>query len=307
MQHASHARRVLRSVFWVAIGLGILMPRLAQACASCSSGGDDVLILYPNETWKVLVAAGRTTDYRYVEPDGSYGTAAGPVAKDAFTLAVGRALGYRGFVTLTVPYVHNVGENRGGESEAAWGLGDAAVNGRWTALPQVFTEPWLPQIQLMAGYRHSRARSMHTSAHPQLLDVFGTGFSEGRLGVDVWFGMLPWKVGFAEVISVPLARDLAGMRIRPGPALRSVVTTGYARDRLGKVVVGLVREDAAALSEDSVPVADSGRTSHALFFSLDAEITDQDSVRLSASRLAAFGSHNTSQATVVALAYMRVL
>jgi hypothetical protein len=275
-------------------------PGRVAACASCGSGGDDALILAPSEIWKASISMARTGDFTYLKPDGQAGAAVNPVARDAFTVAVARSMGPRAFLTATLPTVRNVGD--AGER---WGVGDPSVGLRYTLVPQSFTEPWLPQLQAMAGYRHALGRSVNEAVDPSLLDVFGTGHAEARAGLDLWWGMFDWKLGTAQQLLAPLARSVGQVRTRPGYGLRSTVTAGYGREGWGRVVAGLVREQAGDQQLDGASVPGSGRLTHTLFATADAEVTEADTLRLTAARAGVLESYNTSRTSAFSLAWMR--
>ncbi|HET6345496.1 MAG TPA: hypothetical protein VFH51_11235 [Myxococcota bacterium] len=283
----------------LAVGL-VSAPNRAVACASCGAGGDDALILAPSETWKASVSMARTGDFIYVKPDGRAGTAVSPVARDAFTVAMARAMGPRAFVTVTAPTVRNVGD-----TDERWGVGDPSLGLRYTLVPQAFTDPWLPQVQVVAGFRYALGRSVNEAVDPGLLDVFGTGHSEVRAGLDLWWGMFDWKLGTAQQLLAPLARAIGQVETRPGYGLRSTVTAGYGRDGWGRVVAGLVREQAGEQQLDGAAVSGSRRLLHTVFATADAEVTEADTLRLTAARAGVLGSFNTSRTSAFSLTYMR--
>lgn len=292
----------MRSSSCLALGLvaALSFPSVARACASCSAGGDDPLVLYPNETWKVYASVGRQAQFNYLMADGTSGVGANPDTRDALTLAVGYAVTRRVFTTLTMPLVRNATA-----SESAWGLGDLSLSGRWTVWPADFDAPWIPQVQLLAGYRNAIGRSAFESSRFDGLDQFGQGVDEVRTGVDLWLGMFAWKLGAAAEVLVPFGRANAlGEWLRNAPIVRALVSAGYGWDGWGRVMASLIRDQQGSVSLDGRKLPDSSKTVHSLSLAADAQVSEQDVLRVSVARLAAFASANVNQATSVSLAYM---
>ena len=121
---------------------------LAYSCASCGSGGEDPLILYPNESDKILVGAARTAGLRNIDKNGSEATAGGPTERHAFTLAYGHSFSMRSFATLTLPMLRNARE---GTAKTA--MGDPSFATRYTLHMASLTNPWVPQVQILAGFK----------------------------------------------------------------------------------------------------------------------------------------------------------
>lgn len=272
---------------------------LILACASCGSGGDSPLILYPNEAYKGYLGATRQTHLETVYSDGDVGKDAGPDRKDVVTTAAGLTFLTDFFATLTVPQVTNY---RGGEHRT--GLGDWTLEGRWAALPASMLRPSLPQIQVIAGYKAGTAPSIHETEHVHQLDVLGTGFPELKLGADFWWGQDALKFGFAEVIGFARPKTHLGMAMHPGHMSRSTATAGYG-SQMGKVMVGtnlLYREKRRV---DGDRIEDSETLDHGLFASGDLMMTASSSVRLTVAKSSAFGQNrNSFGARSVTLAVM---
>lgn len=287
----------------VALALFFVGSARAYACASCGSGGDDPLVLYPNEETKAYVGLSRATAFKNVGPGGEVVTAGGPATKDTTTVAVGRAISRRAFATVTLPYVRNA---RDGDSES--GMGDPSVAARYTAVLPTLAEPALPQVQLVAGYKHAQAKSIHDTEDPRtLLDVFGTGFSEAKAGVDVWYGNYAAKAGVAVTALFPQERTFDGTRYQPGDGVRATASAGYGWTARAKTTVGANREQRRALRLDGEEQADSGQLVHSAFLTQDLMPGPLDDVKLTLSRQAAFGRNvNTARSTSVSLAYTRV-
>lgn len=272
------------------------------ACASCGSGGDDPLILYPNESSKAYVGMTRSGGFRTLGSEGDDSAAAGPTTKDTLTLSVGKSLSPTAFVTLTTPYVRN---QRDGQTQGS--LGDPSFAGRWTVVMPNIAQPWRPQVQVLASHKLGEARSLRETQSPgDLLDVFGTGFPEWRAGVDIWYGISAVKFGAAVVAAYPEARRYGEHRYQPGSAVRTTVTLGSAWTPMFKTTAGINREERAAFLIDEELQPRSEQLNHAAFINQDAMLSPFDTVRLGCSRQAAFATNrNTARATNISLAYMR--
>ncbi len=272
---------------------------LILACASCGSGGDSPLILYPNESFKTYVGANRQTNLETVYPDGAIGKDAGPDRKETVTVAAGVTFLTDFFATLTVPQVSNF---RGGERRT--GFGDWAVEGRWTAIPTSMLTPLKPQVQVISGYKSGTAPSIHETEHAHQLDVRGTGFPEAKLGADFWWGQQAWKFGFAEVLGFAQEKRHLGMRMHPGHMARTTLAAGYGGNA-GKVMLGtnLLYRQRRTLEGDEID--DSETVDHGLFASGDLMVAGTNSVRLTLARSSAFGQNrNTFRSRSVTLAVM---
>ncbi|MGE0174945.1 MAG: hypothetical protein AB7T49_19285 [Oligoflexales bacterium] len=274
---------------------------VSLACASCGSGGDDPLILYPNERLKVFVGLSEARDFRNIDPAGSEVTAGGPTAKQTLTSAIGYGISTRSFVTATQPYVRNV---RGDASRSSFG--DPSLAGRYSIFLQSFDDPYLPQVQILYGYKHALSRSIHESKELKtLLDVYGTGFSEIRGGLDIWFGITPIKPGISQTFSLPQKRSFDGIEYRPGLISRTTLSLGYGWSDSCKVTVGANRESREHLKVDGIKQDSSTQLNNSEFASVDIMTNSNNSWRLSASRQAAFGkNYNTSRSNNFGIAYM---
>lgn len=273
----------------------------AQACSSCGSGGADPLILYPNERWKLYTAFTRQGDFHNVSPKGKVTTNYGPSEKKTLTVSGGMLLTNRSFVTLTIPVAQN---SRSGSSKT--GVSDASLFGRYTAIEQTFDEPWIPQVQLMGGYKHSMSRSIHSTQDFYLLDVYGNGYSEIKGGYDVWFGMKALKGGASQLITYTLPKEQGGIKQQPGLALRTTVTLGLSYSDFGKVLIGANLLSSEKLKADGKEVALSEVADNGAFVTVDYGFTPVDLLRLTLARTALFGENrNTVKSQSVILAFMK--
>ncbi len=272
---------------------------LIIACASCGSGGDSPLILYPNEGFKAYLGASRQTDLEAVYPNGEIGKDNGPDRKDVVSAAAGATFLTDFFATLTVPQITNW---RAGEHRT--GTGDWAVEGRWTALPATMISPFRPQVQVIAGYKSGNAPSIHETKHAHQLDVMGTGFPEAKLGADLWWGQDAFKFGLAEVFGFAQEKDHLGMAMHPGHMSRTTLTAGYGSNA-GKVMLGTNLLHRAQRTIDGERLDDSETLDHGVYVAGDLMVVAAASMRLSFARTAAFGQNrNTVRSRSVTLAVM---
>ncbi|MEN9835447.1 MAG: hypothetical protein RL011_1640 [Pseudomonadota bacterium] len=276
----------------------------ALGCASCGSGGDDPLILYPNERDKTFLALGRTTGFRNINGSGGLATAGGPLEREALTFAYGHSFSLRSFATVTVPTFRNVGAQ-----DSVSGVGDPLIATRYTLLMPDLTEPSVPQVQLIAGFKQSHARSVHNSEDTkELLDVFGTGFSDARAGVDLWFGQFAPKFGLAQTFAQPLPRTYDGVEYRPGLVARSTVTTGYQWSSATKTLVGANREQSLGLTVGGMTAPNSAQLNHSVFLTQDYYPSMSQLVRLTVSQQAAFGPNkNTARSSTFTVVYQHTI
>ena len=293
---------ILFSSRWPLYLCALLHAGQVFACASCGSGGDDPLILYPNEVDKAYVGVARTTAFKNVDADGRYSTAGGPTTKDTLSLAYGHSFTPRAFMTGTLPLLRN---SRQGASKSS--LGDPSLAARYTAIVSSIADPWTPQLQLLVGYKQSLTHSIHDSADLRTgLDIFGSGFSEAKVGVDLWFAQNVVLAGGAISLVKPMARSFDGVRYEPGFASRATATAGYLYSAEWRTTFGVNREERAALKSDGAAQPDSAQLNYSAFMTQDWMLSPLADVRLSLSRRAAFGANqNTARSDTVNLAYMR--
>ena len=292
--------------FWIVVAIlivcGAAASAPARACASCGSGGEDPLILYPNERFKSYLGFSRTNGFRSVGADGAVGESYGPEAKASDTLALGFGLSLRSFVTVTEALI----ENRG-QSELKRGAGDPLFAARYTLLLQEMDEPWIPQVQLITGFRPAWAKSVQTTA--DTLEMFGSGFPEYKLGVDLWWGMQdapPLRFGAAHIGTRSMRRTYSGMDIQPGQLSRTNVTIGYAFEPYGKVLFGATREVRAVTRVDGEVQEASDSEMNGVFVTGDGKWDDTSMARLTLSRQGNWGRNRQgTQSSTMTLAWLK--
>ncbi|NBX16713.1 MAG: hypothetical protein EBR09_05040 [Proteobacteria bacterium] len=271
--------RVIQAVVVLAVTLAFaLIPLRGLACASCGSGSDDPLILWPNEQLKTYVGFSTSSRFETVDPQGKFGKESGPKSRDALTLAVGKALRNDVFFTVTLPVQQNRLEGSSFRS-----LGDPMIAVRWSWWLPDFTEPLRPQLQLMTSYKLAHSKSLQETTRTDLLDAFGTGIPELKLGVDAFWGMSTIKGGLALAGLFPEERRLGRTAVFPGNGLRSTSTVGYSLGGDNKILAGLVREMREQRRSDGQRVVQSEVLAHSIFVTLDWSPAPHNMIRFSLS------------------------
>lgn len=281
-----------------------ISPSPAQGCSSCGSGAADPVILNPLEPGKFYIGLGLSEGFQTVDEQGEIRKDYGPDRKTKLEFAYAHRLTPSLFVSLDT----GVGENRKG-SRSKTGMTDTTANLRWTALLQDVTEPWIPQVQLVLSHRFQTTRSLQDSKELYNLDSFGAGYDETFAGTDVWFGMLPVLFGGSFLFSQPWAKDTRSGRLQVGPTQKWIGTVGFKPMESFKIIGGGVHEKRGGITldgEDS-PVP-SDKVSHDLFLTLETMRVEEDNLRFTFSKKAAFGDNkNASIARSYTLAWMRTL
>ena len=273
-----------------------------QACASCGSGGDDPMVLYPSETWKAYIGLSRAGDFEGVNRDGNTFKEYGPEFRNITLVSFGRSFSPRFFGTVTAPYIVNKRERF---ERSGWG--DPLTSLRYTVVQQSLADEMIPQIQLLASFRPGDAPSIYNYEDPAKLDVRGSGFAETRAGVDLWSGMSSWKYGFAQTFSSPVAgRSTEFGYVRPGVTYRSTATFGYGWNQDTKVVTGINRELVTPASIDGTLQPQTDSLQHGVFVSADTMVERRTSIRLTAQRAASLlANRNTNRNQSFSLAMTR--
>lgn len=272
----------------------------AFACASCGSGSDDPLILWPNESFKTYLGFSSSGQFETVDPKGKTGTESGPTARDGVTFAVAKALREDLFFSWTQPVLQNRLQDASLRS-----LGDPMAAVRWSWLLPDFTNPWQPQIQLMLSQKFAHTRSLQESTRADLLDAFGTGIPETKVGIDAFWGMHALKAGFACAWLFPEERALGRSLIFPGNGVRSTLTMGHALGEKSKILTGFVREMRQRRRTDGRRVDNSEVVANSIFLTLDLGLSNSDTLRLSFSdRGRMFDNKNLVAARALSLALL---
>jgi hypothetical protein len=273
---------------------------LAIACASCGSGGDSPLVLYPNEAYKVYVGQAFQADLRSLTPDGGEAVDLGPRRRDITTVAAGASFLTDWFATLTAPYVTNARDGR-----TRSGLGDVLASVTWTVAPASLLAPAVPQVQVTAAYKRAEGKSPYETEDANALDVFGNGFDEARAGVDLWWGASAWKAGGNVTVLVPRERRYEEHTLGGARGARVTLTGGYGFGEAGKVIGGCVLERRGRKTDGGRPLAHSDEAANGVFAGGDAMIGERQAVRLTLARAAAFGANrNGVRSDAITVAWM---
>ncbi len=293
----------------------------ALACASCGSGGDEPLVLFPAETFKIYGGVAVTPQFESTGPDGLTLQTAGPNRRVNSTVAAGIALSPRGFFTVAQTVVTN-SRTRTNNSDARKssasksGAADPSFSGRYTVMMLQLSRPLIPQIQILGGYRPALARSIHDSSDANLLDVFGSGFDEVRVGADLWLGMLSVKTGVAMTLTESIAARRSGILLKPGTLVRlttsltmlSTVDHFGINVQLVKLAAGVTADRRTRAAADRELVDGSEQSVNGAFISADLAALESDSVKFTVARQGVFGVvKNAVASTTWSLAWARVL
>lgn len=297
--------KFLNSISWFLISAALFISTLlvsseGYACASCGSGSDDPLILWPNEQLKTYLGVSSSSRFETVDPNGKIGRESGPTAREAITFAAGKALRNDLFFTLTLPMQQN---RLNGNSLRS--LGDPVLAARWSWLMPEFTEPSRPQIQLMASYKLAHAKALQETKRVDLLDTFGTGVPELKLGVDAFWGQGLLKGGFALAGLFPDERRLGRSAVFPGNGLRATSTLGVSLGADNKLLAGVVREAREERRNDGLRVSQSEVLAHSIFVTCDWMPLPRNMIRLSISdKGRVFENRNMIAASSLSLAWL---
>jgi hypothetical protein len=272
----------------------------AYACASCGSGSDDPLVLWPNEQLKTYVGLSSSGRFETVDTAGRMGRESGPKSRDTLTLAIGKSLRNDLFFTLTLPVQQNRLEGRSLRS-----LGDPMVAARWSWLLPDFTEPLQPQVQLMAYYKFAHSRALQETERLDLLDTFGTGIPETKLGIDTFWGQSALKGGLAIAALFPAERTLGRSQVFPGNGLKATTTLGISLGGNNKLLAGVVREMREKRRDNGLRVRESEILAHSIFVTLDWSPITRHMLRFTVSdKGRSFTNRNTIASTSASVAWL---
>lgn len=283
----------------------MLMSFKAYACP-CGCGAVSPQVMYPGESMKIAVGYSRNTGYRDVLSNGDKVRAGGPDVIDTMTIGIGKAVTNDISVSVSLP----IQTNRDAEEGTNTSLADPSFSVRYTALPQSFTEPHIPQVQVFATYKPSLGKGLDESEKDKLMDVFGNGYSEFVPGVDLWWGMEKFKFGAGQMYIVPLDRKMtvAGEEVtqNDGFALRTIVQAAYNLPALGTLGAAIERESRNAKSRNGKTMAGTEKTTNNAQLSASYKVAFRQTVGLSWRRTAAlFDNKNTTRADQLTLSYMQ--
>jgi len=293
----------------------------SYACASCGSGGDEPLVLFPAEALKIHGSISLTPQLESTGPDGSALQSAGPDRRITSTFAAGLAISPRGFLTVSESLVTNsrIASSEPGTRQSTVsqsGIGDPSVSGRYTLVMLQLSRPLMPQVQVLAGYRPAMVRSIHDTSDANLLDVFGSGFDEIRIGTDLWLGMLAVKPGLSASVTESVATRHNGTLLKPGTLIRATCSLSGAVStgdfgivaQPVKLSAGVTADRRGQATADHETIQDSEQSVNGAFVSADFPAFESDSIKLTVARQGAFGMvKNAVASTNWTMAWARVL
>lgn len=288
----------------IIVGL-LLMTFKAYACP-CGCGAVNPQVMYPGESMKLAVGFTRNAGYRDVQSNGDQVRTAGPDAIDTMTLSIGKAIADDLSVSVSIP----IQTNRDAQEGVNTGLSDPSFAVRYTALPQSFTEPLIPQVQVYATYKPSIGKGLNESERFKQMDVFGNGYQEFVPGVDLWWGMAKAKFGLGQMVIVPFDRKqkMGGREVNhnEGLALRTTVQAAYNFPGIGYISGGIEREGRSAQTEDGEKLQGTEKTTNNLQLSTSYKVGFRKTLGLAWRRTAAlFDNKNTTRADAVTFSYMQ--
>ncbi|SMF08905.1 hypothetical protein [Pseudobacteriovorax antillogorgiicola] len=264
-------------LFWACACLAIFLAvhRQAQACASCGSGGKTPLVLYPSENLKYYLGLTQASGFRNFDPSGKSFRTQSTDIKRSFTLALGYRFSQKLFITSSLPYQQNI---KGSASQQ--GIGDPSIGLHYIAILPSFSEPHVPQLQLVANGKLRQADGMNESLDPEQLDVFGSGYNELGLGADLWWGMTAWKFGLAQAWTYSLAEEFSGVSYQPGWQSQSILTFGRDYSAKGKLIGGLKYDFRGEVEIDDRAQPGSEIRNVSSFVTIDYLLTTERQLRL---------------------------
>lgn len=286
------------------IGITLLLGNpAAKACSSCGSGGEDPLILFPNENRKIYLGLTSENGFRDITYDGEQRTAQGILQKQTLLLAYGQRLTPKLVSVLSVPYVSNSHQD-----ESYQAFGDGQISFRYDIYQQSFARPWLPQLQVLAARKHANTRSIESSREPYFVDAVGSGYHENRVGLDVFSGMTPVIFGASYTVTFFEPKVTERGRQSKAPLFLGNLTVGYS-DAKYKCITGLVMERQGARASAGQEVARSDHLKYSAFLTGESQVTEWDRLRFTLVKkaLPSFSNKQTARSTSVSLAYMRAL
>lgn len=290
----------------VLIIIGFMLMTIKAYACPCGCGAVNPQVMSPGESMKIAVGYTRNTGYRDVMTDGSQVRGAGPDVIDTMAIGIGKAINNDLSVSVSLP----IQTNRDAEEGTNTALSDPSFSVRYTALPQSFTEPLIPQVQVYATYKPSIARGLDKSEKDKQMDVFGNGYSEVVPGVDLWWGMAKAKFGLSQMYIFPLDRDrkVGGRTVKhnDGFALRTTAQGAYNFPGIGLLTAGLEREDRQAKVRDGKTLNGSEKTTHNAQLTGSYKVAFRQTVGVAWRRTAAFGNNkNTTKADSLTFSYMQ--
>ncbi|MBI2605000.1 MAG: hypothetical protein HYW49_02850 [Deltaproteobacteria bacterium] len=186
----------------------------AQASPCCAGSGGQSICVLPSEQRYQL---GLATSYREVQghfdPYGEYSANPKGVSSRSVTTVVGAAYRVREDLQagLSVPTVSSY-QSLPGKSLSATGLGDPALEGRYTLLEDLSFLKYQPQLSFYGGLRFPLGKSVYDSTDPYGANVFGDGAYTAHAGLNASKIYYPLKPALDAAYFHPFPRTVDRMR-----------------------------------------------------------------------------------------------
>ncbi len=274
------------------------------ACASCGSGGNSPLFLYPNETLKFHIGLTQTNSFRNISKEGEALRVNSSDTKRTLLIAGGYRFLRKAYLTISAPWINNL---KG--SDERTNLGDPLFTVNYFLQLANFSSPQIPQWKASVAYKPSGARGIQQSSDEHQLDVFGTGFEEWTLGTDLWWGLSKWKFGLAHTETFAKQRTFSGVTIDNGRKAQSIITIGRDHPFTGKVISGLVHDYQATKSINGETQDGSDFSNLTIFLTYDQKWSQEALFRLTYNKrgISSFNSNGFAQDSLtVALQYILI-
>jgi hypothetical protein len=284
------AARNTAILFFIAIGT-LELPLFA--CASCSSGADEPLILYPNEKAKIYLGFTQRSGNEALGADGTEFTRSKIDTQRQVLYSAGFSLGTRSFFSFSLPWLENSSADKSVSSH-----GDPSVAARYTIVLQSIADPlWIPQVQAVLGYKKSVSPSMH-SVSPENFDVtetFGTGFDDIRTGLDVWYGLYAFKAGGSWIVVQPQPARYHERQIAPGTRHLRTYTVSFSPPHTQlRVTTGATDLFSTQRRDNGVEIEGTEQVSHGLFLTAEYKVNRTTHMRLSVTDQANLGDNQNT-------------
>lgn len=288
---------------------GILVYTQAQACP-CGCGAVNAQVMYPGETWRFATSMTHDHGFAAVDAEGHVGTESSPETRQTLTLGLARAFTDTVSGTLSIPFEVNRHSQEGSDA----GMSDPSVSVRNSVYQQSFVDPWVPGIQVFGTFKPSWAKSIYDDPESEhQMDIHGNGFQEWVAGVDFWYDLTVWKLGFQQSLIAPQQRavksiDGSSRTLNPGLGEKSAFSAGYNWIGQGQLLAVVEQELRQPLELAGAEIPDSEKRVQnvGLVGSMQAGV--RQTIGINYKRTAAFGTNrNTSRADSYGIYMMKAI
>ncbi len=285
--------------------LGILFGTDARACP-CGCGAVNAQVMYPGESWKLGASVSHDRDFETVDSRGSTGIDGGADYRDTFQFTASRSIAG----SISGSMVGQVHRNALETGDDSYSLGDPSFGLRGALYQTSFVRMWLPQVDLFATTKYPFAKSQYDPVEP--VEIHGNGLVENVLGVDLWYGMTPFRGGLTQSFIIPMSRTFEYEEFKtivdPGLGWKGAVSVGYNKMTLGTIMAVFSREERAALKINGKSVSNSGVVANNAQLITSFQVGPRRSLAIQIQRTAAFGNNkNTTRANSLGMSYVVAL